>query len=50
VLLAVKAVGVLSSQAPPAIVFLHAEHLHIPMQVLFTFTLPQKGHAYLECY
>jgi hypothetical protein len=47
--LAVMAVGVLSSQAPPAMVFLQPLHFQMPIQVLFTDTFPQKGHAYLEC-
>ena len=47
--LAVKAVGVLSSQAPPAMVFLQPLHFHIPIQVLLTLTLPQNGQPYREC-
>ncbi len=46
VLLAVKAVGVLSSQAPPAIYFLQDLHFQIPITVLLTWGFPQKGQMY----
>lgn len=49
VVLAVCAIVVESSHAPPAIVFLQPLHRHIPTTYLLTVFFPQKGHIYLEC-
>jgi len=50
VLLAVNAVGVFSSHAPPAIYFLQAMHFHTPITVLLTVCFPQNGQMYLALY
>jgi hypothetical protein len=46
---ALAAMGVPRIQAPPAIVFLHAEHVQMPTAWRLTVCLPQKGHVYLAC-
>jgi hypothetical protein len=47
--LTVAAVAVDTEYAPPATVFLHALHVHMPTTPLRTLSLPQNVHVYFAC-